>query len=85
MYKVETVASSVIAGLGYDPENKEPQKVDAVWNRGGQTSYYNVPFDVIMAWIKADSVGIFYNTNVKKNSAYADTVIPQQETETEQF
>jgi hypothetical protein len=77
MYKVEPVASSVIAGLGFDPEFKEPQTVDVVWNRGGKTPYYNVPFEVIQDWLNADSVGVFYNANIKKNSVYAGEPAPE--------
>jgi len=57
-----TVASSVIAAIEY---NKETNELIVYWNRGGQQSYYNVPKEVFDNFLNADSVGVFFNANIK--------------------
>jgi hypothetical protein len=57
-----TVASSMIAAIEY---NQETMELIVHWVKGGQQSYYNVPKEVHDAFITADSVGKFYNSNIK--------------------
>jgi hypothetical protein len=68
-----TVASSMIAAISY---NQETFELIVHWVRGGQTSYYNVPQEVHDKFIASDSVGQFYNQNIK--GKYADpSFIPE--------
>lgn len=70
-----TVASSVIASIEY---NEETLELIVHWCRGGQTSYYNVPKQVHDDLIASDSVGKFFNANIK--GKYADPLlIPETE------
>jgi hypothetical protein len=57
-----TVASSMIAAIEY---NSETFELIVHWVRGGQQSYYNVPQSVHDAFIASDSIGKFYNSNIK--------------------
>lgn len=57
-----TVASSLIAAIEYNPETFE---LIIHWNKGGQQSYYNVPESVHKAFVEAESVGKFYNAEIK--------------------
>jgi len=57
-----TVASSMIAAIEY---NQETMELIVHWVKGGTQSYYNVPQSVYDSFIAADSVGKFYNSNIK--------------------
>jgi hypothetical protein len=57
-----TVASSMIAAIEY---NEETFELIVHWVRGGQQSYHNVPKEVHDAFVNSDSVGQFYNQNIK--------------------
>ena len=63
-----TVASSLIAAIEYDTETQE---LIVHWVKGGQRAYQNVPKEVHDAFINSDSVGKFYNANIKGNDVYA--------------
>jgi len=63
-----TVASSLIAAIEYDAETQE---LIVHWVKGGQYAYQNVPKEVHDAFVASDSVGRYYNQNIKGNAAYA--------------
>ena len=57
-----TVASSMIAAIEY---NQETMELIVHWVKGGQQSYENVSQETHKAFIEAESVGKFFNANIK--------------------
>lgn len=58
----EPVSSSNIASIGYDP-NSETLEVEFL--RSGIYQYYNVPLFLHERLMMADSVGTFFNAEIK--------------------
>lgn len=73
-----TVASSMIAAISYNTETFE---LIVHWVRGGEQTYYNVPQSVHDAFIASDSVGQFYNQNIK--GKYSDPALVPEVTSNE--
>jgi tyrosyl-tRNA synthetase len=58
----EKVDSDSLASLGYNPET---QTLEVEFNHGGVYRYYNVPAHEYEELKKADSLGIYFNDNIK--------------------
>ena len=58
------VASSVIAEIGYDDEHG---LLEVAFHNGRTYYYLSVPIHVYDALMAADSIGGYFNENVRKN------------------
>jgi len=58
------VRSSSVAEVGYDPKTKI---LEIVFREGDVYLYFDVPINVYQDLIRADSVGKFFNLQVKSN------------------
>ena len=68
-FVMQPVVSSQIESVGYNPKTKE-LRVKFIKN-GSLYSYSNVPSDVFVDLVYADSVGRYFAARVKNNSKYA--------------
>ena len=59
----ESVNSSVLSTLGYDPET---QTMTATFNNGSRYEYHNVSAYIAQAWISSGSKGHYLNAVVKR-------------------
>ena len=62
MYKFHNVTSSAISKLGYDLKEK---KLKVVFNHGREYEYEGVSEDTFKKFLKAPSIGKFYNQHIK--------------------
>lgn len=63
----QTVSSSNIASVGYDPDT-ETLEVEFLKN-GRIYQYYNVPEFMFERLLEAPSVGVFFNAEIKNDFA----------------
>ena len=59
----EPVSSSNIASIGYDPDS---ETLEVEFNTSGIYQYFNVPSFMHERLIMADSVGKFFNAEIKE-------------------
>lgn len=64
------VASSNIASVGYDAENK---RLEIEFHHGGIYRYMDVPEDVVEGLMSASSYGSYFHHNIKDNYKYEKT------------
>ncbi len=57
--KLETVESSMIHAVGYDPEKRI---LEIVFNSGRTYQYWNVPSDVYEGLMQAESKGSYFRS-----------------------
>lgn len=65
---MQSVSSSNIAAVGY---NEATKKLHVQFHNGSTYVYDDVPADVHEALVNADSVGKYFNANVKDVYSYA--------------
>lgn len=58
----QAVASSNLAEVGYDAEL---ETLEVMFRHGGIYQYYNFPRFMYERFISAESIGIFFNTEIK--------------------
>lgn len=63
----QTVSSSIIASVGYDPATKV---LEVEFHETGLYQYFNVPSVLHEAFMTAPSKGGFFNANIKGHFAY---------------
>lgn len=63
-----SVESSNVAKVGYIPEKEE---LHVIFKSDSHYSYEKVPVEVYNNLIKAESVGKYFNENVKKNYQFS--------------
>lgn len=61
--EMRSVESSNLDQVGYDPENDE---MIIEFKGGARYSYHGIPPEVHDALVNADSVGKYFNENIKK-------------------
>jgi len=61
------VRSSSVVEVGYDPKTKI---LEVVFRKGDVYQYLDVPMNVYQDLIRADSVGKFFNIQIKSNYQY---------------
>jgi hypothetical protein len=61
------VTSSNLKSVGYDPQT---QTLEIEFTSGAVYQYVNVPPEIHQALIKADSLGRYFNDNIKENYSY---------------
>lgn len=66
------VSSSMIAAIGYDVSDKEKDIGDVAikFNNGAMFIYENVPEKLFNELKKSDSIGQFFNKNIKNSYSY---------------
>jgi hypothetical protein len=62
MMEREPVTSSNLAEVGYDPET---ETLEVLFKHGGIYQYFNVPAFINERLMTADSVGRFFNAEIK--------------------
>ncbi|WP_261845011.1 KTSC domain-containing protein [Aliamphritea ceti] len=62
------VSSSNLAAVGYDFDS---EILEVEFNSGGVYEYYNVPGYVFQELMRADSLGIYLNQNIKGTYQYS--------------
>jgi phage repressor protein C with HTH and peptisase S24 domain len=60
----QRVKSSVVASVGYDPTQR---RLEVAFHNGRVYAYFEVPPSVYEELVAAESVGKFFNENVKPN------------------
>jgi KTSC domain-containing protein len=58
----QRVKSSVVASVGYDPQQR---RLEVAFHNGRVYAYFEVPPSVYEELVTAESVGKFFNENVK--------------------
>ena len=64
----ETVSSSTIVSIGYDPVG---ETLEVEFHRTGLYQYFNVPISLYESLMAAPSLGVFFNANIRGQFAYA--------------
>lgn len=62
MYKFQKVNSSAISEIGYDKQNN---KLAVIFHHGREYEYEGVSEDTFKQFIKAPSIGKYYNQHIK--------------------
>ena len=65
--KRQTVESSNLASIGYDPEN---EILEVEFNHGGVYQYFDVPQDVYKDLMNAESHGKYFSANIRNDYEY---------------
>ena len=66
------VVSSQIKKVGYDKEKKE---LFITFNNGKKYKYSNVPMDLYLSLMAADSIGSYFIKNIKGKTSYPFVLI----------
>ena len=64
MYKMVKVDSSAISEVGY---NKDDNTLKIVFNSGAEYEYLDIPESQYKEFVKAPSIGKYYNTKIRLN------------------
>lgn len=62
MYKMVKVDSSAISEVGY---NEDDNTLKIVFNNGAEYEYLDIPKTQYKEFVKAPSIGRYYNKNIK--------------------
>lgn len=63
----QSVESSNLASVGYDAEN---EILEVEFNHGGIYQYFDVPKNVYMELMNADSHGVYFSANIRNDYEY---------------
>jgi len=66
------VVSSQIKKIGYDEEKKE---LFVTFHKGSTYKYSNVPMDLYLSLMSADSIGSYFIKNIKGKTSYPFVLI----------
>jgi hypothetical protein len=74
--KIVKVKSNNIDMVGFEEDyrismgSRAITRMRVIFSHGGAYDYYRVPKEVYDDFLKADSQGVFFHKNIKKNYAY---------------